>query len=71
MSAAQGGQLDRWRETILDVAVEEMGHLVIVKNLAVAVGGRLHVDRTVFPVTAGDFPSGVAVRPIGFDAQTL
>lgn len=71
VSLAQGEQLERWRKTIMDVAVEEMGHLVIVANLTVAVGGRPHFGRPNFPVAPGYFPSGVAVRLSGFNAETL
>lgn len=71
VSDAQGKLLDRWRKTIMDVAVEEMGHLVIVANLTVAVGGQPHFGRPNFPVATGYFPSGVAVRLTGFDAETL
>ena len=49
VSAAQGELLQRWRKTIMDVAVEEMGHLVIVANLTIAVGGRPHFGRPNFP----------------------
>ena len=68
---AQGEMLERWRKTIMDVAIEEMGHLVIVANLTVAVGGRPHFGRPNFPVAAGYFPSGVAVRLTPFNAETL
>jgi hypothetical protein len=71
VSDAQGKLLEGWRKTIMDVAVEEMGHLVIVANLTVAVGGRPHFGRPNFPVAAGYFPSGVAVRLTGFNAETL
>jgi len=71
VGAAQGEALERWRKTILNVAVEEMGHLVLVANLTVAVGGRPHFGRPNFPVAPGYFPSGVAVRLTGFDAATL
>jgi hypothetical protein len=71
VSAAQGEALERWRKTILNVAVEEMGHLVMVANLTVAVGGRPHFGRPNFPVAPGYFPSGVAVRLTGFNADTL
>lgn len=63
--------LERWRKAIMDVAVEEMGHLVIVANLTIAVGGRPHFGRPNFPVAPGYFPSGVAVRLTGFSAETL
>jgi Ferritin-like len=71
VSAAQGEVLERWRKTIMDVAVEEMGHLVMVANLTVAVGGRPHFGRPNFPVASGYFPSGVTVRLTGFNAETL
>jgi hypothetical protein len=71
VSAARGEVLERWRKTIMDVAVEEMGHLVMVANLTVAVGGRPHFGRPNFPVASGYFPSGVAVRLTGFNAETL
>jgi hypothetical protein len=71
VSLDQGKALARWHKTITDVASEEMGHLVIVANLTVAVGGRPHFGRPNFPVAPGYFPSGVAVRLTGFDAETL
>jgi hypothetical protein len=71
VSASQGEALERWRKAIMDVAIEEMGHLVIVANLTVAVGGRPHFGRPNFPVAPGYFPSGVAVRLAGFNAETL
>lgn len=71
VTAAQGEALERWRAAIIDVAVEEMGHLVIVANLLVAVGGRPHFARPAFPVAPGYFPAGVAVKLTGFDAATL
>lgn len=67
----QGEALERWRKAIIDVAVEEMGHLVIVANLTVAVGGRPHFGRPAFPVAPGYFPSGIAVRLTGFGPDTL
>lgn len=68
---AQGEALERWRKIIIDVAVEEMGHLVMVANLTVAIGGRPHFGRPNFPVSPGYFPSGVAVRLTPFTTETL
>lgn len=68
---AQGVALERWRRAIIDVAVEEMGHLVMVANLTVAVGGRPHFGRPNFPISPGYFPAGVAVRLTAFTAETL
>ena len=59
------------RKAIMDVAIEEMGHLLIVANLTVAVGGRAHFARPNFPVSPGYFPSGVVVRLSAFSMETL
>jgi hypothetical protein len=71
LTEAEGQAVERWREAIMDVAVEEMGHLVVVANLTVAVGGRPHFSRPNFPVSPGYFPSGVSVRLSPFTADTL
>ena len=71
VSEAHGEALERWRRTIINVAVEEMGHLVMVANLTVAVGGRPHFGRPNFPVSPGYFPSDVALRLTAFTAETL
>lgn len=39
----------RWRETITEVAVQEMGHLAIVSNLLTSLGAAPHFDRPNFP----------------------
>jgi hypothetical protein len=71
ISEAQGEALERWRKSIISVAVEEMGHLVVVANLTVAVGGRPHFARPNFPIAPGYFPSDVAVRLAPFSPDTL
>lgn len=71
VSEAQGAALERWRRAIIGVAIEEMGHLVIVANLTVAIGGRPHFGRPAFPVSSGYFPCDVAVRLTAFTPETL
>ena len=39
----------RWRRVILDVAVDEMGHLVAVWNITAALGGSPRFGRGNFP----------------------
>ncbi len=70
VSEAQGEALERWRKEIVDVAVQEMGHLLIVANLTVAVGGQPHFSRPNFPVSPGYFPSGVTARLTAFNTET-
>ena len=71
LSNEESDAVTRWRKTIMDVAVEEMGHLLIVANLTVALGGRPHFGRPNFPISPGYFPSGVVVRLSGFSKTTL
>jgi hypothetical protein len=71
VSAPLGETLERWRKAVMDIAVEEMGHLLMGANLTVALGGRPHFGRPNFPVAPGYFPSDVVVRLTRFDANTL
>lgn len=71
VSDAQCKALERWRKEIVNVAVQEMGHLLIVANLTVAVGGLPHFSRPNFPVSPGYFPSGVTARLTAFNTETL
>lgn len=67
-------QLDavrRWRACIIRVAVEEMGHLAIVANLSVAIGGPAHFDRLNFPIAPGPLPANMCVRLAPFTMDTL
>jgi hypothetical protein len=71
LSTTEATAVARWRGAIVDVAVEEMGHLLMVANLTIAIGGRPHFARPNFPVVPGYFPSGVVVRLTGFSRETL
>jgi hypothetical protein len=71
LSEREAGAVARWRRLILTVAVEEMGHLAIVNNLLVAVGGAPHFDRPNLPVAEGYLPSCFSVRLTPLDEATL
>jgi hypothetical protein len=71
LSAEEEAAVLGWRATILSVAVEEMGHLAMVNNLAVALGGEPRFDRPNFPVPPGHHPSGFDLRLTPFDRATL
>jgi hypothetical protein len=71
LTTTEASAVNRWRKTIMNVAVEEMGHLLMVANLTVAVGGRPHFARPNFPIAPGYFPSGVVLRLTGFSRETL
>lgn len=63
--------VDRWRKSIIHVAVEEMCHLALVSNLMTALGGAPHFGRPNFPITPGYHPAGVQVELAPFNLDTL
>lgn len=60
-----------WRRTILDVAIEEMGHLTAVWNITSALGGTPRFGRTNFPLEPGYLPAGIVVKLAPFNDATL
>ena len=71
LSDLEGKAVARWRRVIMGIATEEMGHLLMVANLTVAVGGSPHFARPNFPIAPGYFPSEVRVKLSGFSQDTL
>jgi CDGSH-type Zn-finger protein/uncharacterized Fe-S cluster protein YjdI len=61
----------RWRRAILDVAIEEMGHLAAVWNITSAVGGAPRFGRVNFPIDAGYLPAGIVVKLAPFSEEVL
>jgi hypothetical protein len=56
--------VSRWRETILGVAKEEMGHLMTVQNLLMCLGGPLNLDREDYPWDSEFYPFQFQLRPL-------
>ncbi|HEX8600916.1 MAG TPA: ferritin-like domain-containing protein [Chloroflexia bacterium] len=54
----------RWRESILGIAREEMGHLVTVQNILLLLGGPLTLSREDFPVPADLYPFTFRLEPL-------
>jgi Ferritin-like len=71
LSADEAAAVERWRQAIVSVALDEMVHLLLVANLSTAIGGRPHFGRPNFPVSEGYFPSGVTARLTPFAPATL
>ena len=61
----------RWKRTILDIAVEEMGHLAAVWNITAALGGVPRFGRGNFPLDPGYLPAGVVVKLAPFGEAVL
>ncbi|WP_395647502.1 ferritin-like domain-containing protein [Terricaulis sp.] len=71
LSADEAAAVKRWRRTILDVAIEEMGHLAAVWNITAAVGGAPRFGRVNFPIDAGYLPAGIVVKLAPFNEDVL
>ncbi len=71
LSAAEAEAVTRWRRAILDVAVDEMSHLVAVWNITSAIGGVPGFGRGNFPLDPGYLPAGVVVKLAPFNMEVL
>jgi hypothetical protein len=54
----------RWRKIIVEIAREEMGHLVTVENLLRLIGGSLTLDREDYPIPADLYPFPFELTPL-------
>jgi CDGSH-type Zn-finger protein/uncharacterized Fe-S cluster protein YjdI len=71
LSAAEAAAVKRWREVLIGVAIEEMGHLAAVWNITSALGGSPRIGRGNFPLDPGYLPASVVVKLAPFNAETL
>jgi CDGSH-type Zn-finger protein/uncharacterized Fe-S cluster protein YjdI len=71
LSAEEAEAVKRWRRAILDVAIDEMGHLVAVWNITAAVGGSPGFGRGNFPLDPDYLPAGVVVKLAPFNRDVL
>jgi CDGSH-type Zn-finger protein/uncharacterized Fe-S cluster protein YjdI len=71
LSADEAAATARWRRTILEVAIEEMGHLCAVWNITSALGGAPRFGRGNFPLDPGYLPAGVVVKLAPFNEAVL
>lgn len=71
VSPTEAEAINRWRRTILSIALEEMGHLTAVWNITSALGGAPRFGRTNFPIDAGFLPAGIVVKLAPFNLEVL
>ena len=71
LTLIQAEAVERWRKSVLSVALQEMAHRACVNNLLIAVGGAPYFDRPNLPVAPGYHPGGVVIRLTPLDAATL
>jgi len=63
-SAKQRGKVRKWRNWILTVAKEEMGHLLTVQNLLCLLGGPVCFKRSLFPTDTLYLPFRFRLEPV-------
>ncbi len=71
LSKDQSVAVARWRRTIIDVAIDEMGHLAAVWNITAALGGAPRFGRGNFPLDPGMLPAGIVVKLAPFNEAVL
>jgi CDGSH-type Zn-finger protein/uncharacterized Fe-S cluster protein YjdI len=71
LTPAEAAAVARWRQTILDVAIDEMGHLAAVWNITAALGGSPRFGRGNFPLDPGMLPAGIVVKLAPFNEAVL
>jgi hypothetical protein len=57
-------EVSGWREIILGIAKEEMGHLMTVQNVLRCLGGPLNLDREDFPWDSKFYPFPFKLEPL-------
>src|SRR5215469_4883088 len=71
VSTAGARVVPGWRQVLLGVAIEEMGHLAAVWNITSALGASPRIGRANFPLDPGYLPAGITVKLAPFNANTL
>src|SRR5215469_7125626 len=71
LSADEAAAVKRWRQVLIGVTVQEMGHLAAVWNITAALGASPRIGRGNFPLDPGYLPAGITVKLAPFNAATL
>jgi len=71
LTPVEAAAVQRWRQVLLAVAIQEMGHLAAVWNITSALGASPRIGRANFPLDPGYLPAGITVKLAPFNAETL
>jgi hypothetical protein len=71
LSASQLSAVKGWRDTIGDIAVQEMLHLAAACNLLTAVGGAPQLRRPNLPTSPRAYPKAFELRLVPFGMEAL
>ena len=61
-------EVREWRDTILTVAREEMGHLITVQNTLLLIGGPVSFERDDYPWSSPFYPFEFKLEPLSLDS---
>jgi hypothetical protein len=67
----QLNRMQRWRRTIMNIAVEEMLHMCLACNLLTAVGGAPHLRRPNLPSSPRAYPPSFRLALAPFNRETM
>ena len=67
----QLNSMQRWRRTIMNIAVEEMLHMCLACNLLTAVGGAPHLRRPNLPASPRAYPPSFRLALAPFNRETM
>jgi hypothetical protein len=59
-----GPKVRAWKKMLLDIAREEMGHLITVQNLLRLIGGPLNLEREDYPFRSQFYPFHFQLEPL-------
>jgi Ferritin-like len=71
LTAEQAEAVERWRQVLQGIAVEEMLHLALVSNVMASIGAAPTFGRPNFPQRSGYFPPSVQLDLLPFGEQAL
>src|ERR1700739_2644479 len=71
LGAGEADAVERWRRSIIQVAIEEMGHLTAVWNITAALGAAPRFGGGSSPLDPGYLRAGLVVKLAPFNAHTL
>jgi CDGSH-type Zn-finger protein/uncharacterized Fe-S cluster protein YjdI len=71
LTAEEAAIVNGWRQRIMSVAIDEMGHLAAVWNITAALGGAPRFGRGNFPLDPGTLPARVVVKLSPFNRDVL
>jgi len=61
-------RVQRWRDQLLTIAREEMGHLICIQNLLCLLGGPINLDRDDYPWDTPYYPFRFSLQPLTLDS---